>query len=75
MLSVPNNRLPLSRVLGVFLVVEQGNNGQGKPNGGDDEKDMSQYPKVESVQETESRLDDIDKFISRMEESSDSEEE
>jgi len=55
------------------------NNGQGKPNGsdggGDDDKDMSQYPKVESVQETESRLDDIDKFISRMEESSDSEEE
>ena len=55
------------------------NNGQGKPNGsdgsGDDDKDMSQYPKVESVQETESRLDDIDKSIARMEESSDSEEE
>lgn len=55
------------------------NNGQGKPNGSDggedDDKDMSQYPKVESVQETESRLDDIDKFIARMEESSDSEEE
>ena len=53
------------------------NGGPGKPDnsgsGGDDDKDMSQYPKVESVQETESRLDDIDKSIARMEESSDSE--
>ena len=36
---------------------------------------MPQYPKGESVKETESRLDDIDKYIARMEESSDSEEE
>lgn len=55
------------------------NNGQGKPDGsdgdGDDDNGIPQYPKVESVQETESRLDDIANFIARMEKSSDSKEE
>ncbi len=56
-------------------------NGPGKPNntgsdgGGDDSNDMPQYPKTESVQETEKRIENIDEYIARMEESSDSEEE
>lgn len=36
---------------------------------------MPQYPKTESVQETEKRIENIDEYIARMEESSDSEEE
>ena len=79
MLLLPNNRLPVSseRNRGLFSrgARKPNNNGQRKPNvsdgGEDDDKDMSQYPKVESVQETESRLDDIDKSVARMEESSD----
>ena len=51
----------------------------GKPDnsgsGGDDDNGMPQYPKAESVQETENWVDNIDEYIARMEESSDSEEE
>ena len=40
------------------------NNGPEKPNGsdggGDDDNVMPQYPKAESVQETENRVDNID---------------
>jgi TolA-binding protein len=56
-------------------------NGPGKPNnngsdgGVDDDNGMPQYPKTESVQETEKRIENIDEYIARMEESSDSEEE
>jgi len=53
------------------------NGGPGKPDnsgsGGDDDNGMPQYPKAESVQETENRVDNIDEYIARMEESSDSE--
>lgn len=53
------------------------NGGPGKPDefgsGGDDGNDMPQYPKAESVQETENRLDKIDEYIATMDESSDSE--
>ena len=53
------------------------NNGPGKPNnnGSDGDKGLPQYPKAESVQETEKRVENIGEFICRMEESSDSEEE
>jgi hypothetical protein len=55
------------------------NGGPEKPDnsgsGGDDDNGMLQYPKAESVQETENRVDKIDEYIARMEESSDSEEE
>ncbi len=57
------------------------NGGPGKPNnngsngGGDDDNGMPQYPKTESVQETEKRIENIDEYIARMEESLDSEEE
>ena len=53
------------------------NGGPGKPDnsgsGGDDDKNISQYPNLESIQETENRLDDIEKSIARMEENSDDE--
>jgi hypothetical protein len=56
------------------------NNDPGKPNnngsGGDnDDNDMPQYPKAESVQETENRVENIDEYIARMNEISDSESE
>jgi hypothetical protein len=84
MLLLLNTRLPIVRGIGIFLVglkKKPSSNGPGKPNnngsdgGGDDDNGMPQYPKTESVQETEKRIENIDEYIARMEESSDSEEE
>jgi hypothetical protein len=52
------------------------NNGPGKPSsGGDDNDGIPEYPKVESVEETQKHLENIDEYIRRMEESSNSESE
>jgi len=56
-------------------------NGPGKPNnggpggGGDDDNGLPQYPHVESVEETQHRLDRLEESLRKMEESSDSESE
>lgn len=50
-------------------------NNNGSDGGVDDDNDMPQYPKTESVQETEKRIENIDESIARMEESQDFEEE
>jgi hypothetical protein len=44
-------------------------NNNGSDGGVDDDNDMPQYPKTESVQETEKRIENIDESIARMEES------
>lgn len=49
-------------------------NNNGSDGGGDDDKGIPQYPEIESVQETEKRIENIDEYIAKMEESSDSEE-
>jgi hypothetical protein len=56
------------------------NDGPGKPDnsgsgGDDDDKGFPQYSKPETVEETENRIDRIDEYSARMDESSDSEEE
>ena len=52
--------------------------GPGKPNGNGSDGDdggIPKYPKTESIEETQRYLSNIDEYIARMEESSDSEEE
>jgi hypothetical protein len=51
--------------------------GPGKNDGpgGDDDSGMPKFPQTQSVQDTQNRLDNIDEYIAKMEETSDSEEE
>jgi len=79
-MHIARNFTSIRVVVGLFFRLEQdpeksNNGGSGGDDGGNDDNGMPQSTKVESVEETEKHLTNMDEYIARMEESSDSESE